>query len=229
MDNKPHILIIEDDLAIATNLVKGLHQHNFHTTLEMDGEAGLERALQEEFDLLLLDLMLPGINGIEILTQLKTRTSLPVIVLTARTDLEARLEVFEQGAIDYVAKPFWIEEIIARIEARLRLVKEKPNRKIAWSNVIIDLDARTATKDESLCKLTQHEFNVLSYLLERPERALSRSQIADGALSLHSETAERTVDSHIARIRKKLGKDASKHIKTVWGIGYQFLPTIPES
>src|SRR5262249_48654031 len=142
-------------------------------------------------------------------------------VLTAKTALADRLRAFELGAADFVAKPFWIEELAARIRSRLRLVDEQPNRVVKWEGVTLDLDARAVTVEGRMAPLTPTEFAVLAFLVERRGRAVSRSVLAEQALSFLEEPDVRTVDSHVARLRKKLGA-GSAAIATVWGIGYRF-------
>ncbi len=187
----------------------------------MTGDEGLERILADAFDLVLLDLMLPERSGFEILDAVRTRTSVPILVVSARTDLPSRLGSFEAGAVDFVPKPFFIEELVARIRARLALTRPAPRRELALADVVLDLDARVVRRGETELELTAHEFNVLAFLRERAGRALTRAQIAEGALPASGERADRTVDSHVSRIRKKLGAPAADQIQTVWGIGYR--------
>ena len=196
------VLIIEDDSGVAQGLGRGLEQAGFNTAHCDTGERGLNRLLDEPFDLVLLDLMLPERNGFEVLQAARSRVSVQIMVLSARTDLEARLKCFEGGAIDFVPKPFFLKEIVARIKARLP-APATPSRCLDFADV------------------TAYEFNVLAFLVERPGRAVTRAQIADSALSENGECEDRTVDSHISRIRKKLGPDAAKRICTVWGSGYR--------
>lgn len=217
------VLVIEDDRQIAVSLVKGLEQHGFDARSAYDGARGLELVMQWEPDLVVVDLMLPEVDGFEILERCRDRTSVPFIVLTARTELGARLKAFEQGAIDFLSKPFWLEELIARIRIRLGLgARETESEVFAWADVCFDLDAARVTRSDEDLGLTSHEINVLRYLVRRPGRALSRDQIARGALSIDGETSARTVDSHVARLRKKLGDEAAASIATVWGVGYRF-------
>lgn len=222
---KASVLIVEDDAAVASGLVTGLKNVGFDVELATDGEMGTKRALSGDFDLVILDLNLPERDGFGVLEALSGRISIPVIVLTARTELETRLKSFALGAVDYIPKPFWMEELVARIQSRLRLREDAPHRVISWANVVVDLDARTVNLDEEAVELTSHEFNVLAYLVERPDRAITRKQLADHALPESGSRYGRTVDSHMCRIRNKLGDEASEHIKTVWGVGYKFLPT----
>jgi DNA-binding response OmpR family regulator len=218
-DGRPSILIIEDDLSVVQGLVRGLHRAGFSTSVAMDGEAGLSRILREPFDLVLLDLMLPERGGLDVLEAVSTRRSVPIVVLTARTDLPVRLRSFEHGAIDFVAKPFFMEELVARIRARLALTAPAPTRRVTMADVVLDLDGRRVMRGDVDLGLTAHEFNLLAFLRERAGRTVTRAQLAEHALPEDGERTDRTVDSHISRIRKKLGP-AGACVRTVWGIGY---------
>ena len=221
MDDQPHILIVEDDKDVIHGLDRGLRQVGFRTSLAFTGAQGLELILANSFDLILLDLMLPQGTGFEVLESLKARASVPVIVLSALSDLPARLKSFEFGAVDFVAKPFFIEELVARIRARLKLRVVEARSTIPLGDTVIDLDARIVLRGDTDLGLTSYEFNVLTFLCQRSGRAQTRGQIAQYALSEDGDCFDRTVDSHISRIRKKLGPDAGGLIKTVWGIGYR--------
>lgn len=218
----PKILLIEDDRGIAAGLVRGLKASGFSVELANSGRRGAELGLLEKFSLIVLDLMLPEVDGFEILESWRGRTMPPIIVLTARTDLEARLRVFDGGAVDYLSKPFWIEELLARIRARLRLPQLAAPRRVYWDSSVLDLDARTLTIDRTAVSLTAAELSILTFLVERAGRAVSRSQLAEAALPADGDRYDRTVDSHVARIRRKLGHTGAARLVTVWGIGYRF-------
>ena len=218
------LLLVEDDHALAAGLVRGLRQHDFDVELLVTGEGVAETALSGEFALVVLDLMLPEQSGFEILEQLQHRSSPPVIVLTARTELEDRLKSFQLGAVDYVCKPFWIEELVARIRTRLGLGAAPPEERriLRFGALTLDLDAHTASVADEPVKLTRTELDLLAYLAQRPGRAVARSQLAAQVLpSLGEASDARTVDAHVTRIRKKLGPEGAR-IATVWGIGYRF-------
>ncbi len=217
-----HILVIEDDASVAAGLVTGLKTAGYRVDLASDGARGVEMALAQSFDLIILDLMLPERDGFDVLEAWRDRLSTPVMVLSARTDLEARLKSFSLGAVDYLPKPFWMEELVARIRSRLRIREDEPHRVISWGTVKVDLDARTVSVGDSDVELTSHEFNILAFLVERPGRAVSRRQLAENALPESGARYDRTVDSHLSRIRSKLGTECSGAIKTVWGVGYKF-------
>jgi DNA-binding response OmpR family regulator len=214
--------LIEDDQATAAGIVGALRQAGFSVELATNGADGARVALEDRHEVIVLDLMLPEQSGFDVLTQLQSRSRTPVIVLTALSDLSARLRSFELGAADYVPKPFWIEELVARIRSRVSRRDERVSHSVVWSNAVADLDARTLLVDDARVPLTKHEFHVLAYLLERPGRAISRAQLLEHALDPFEDRSDRTLDSHIARIRKKLGAEAARAIVTVWGIGYRF-------
>lgn len=224
MSERLRIAVVEDDVALAAGIVQGLRAAGFTVELFPTGDQALEPVLRDPPDLVVLDLMLPGRSGLELLEAWQGRSQVPVLVLTARAALDDRLRCFALGAVDFLAKPFWMEELVARIRTRLRVQAAEPPRRIGWADVELDLDARRVLRDGQDLALTAAELNVLAYLVERPGRALSRAQIAQAALSVDEEVDARTVDSHLARIRKKLGKAAAQAIGTVWGIGYRFEP-----
>jgi DNA-binding response OmpR family regulator len=218
------LLVAEDDPGVASGLVRGLREAGFEVELACDGAQAREALARRPPDLLVLDLMLPVLSGIELLESVHERPHPPVIVLTARIDLGERLRCFALGAVDFVPKPFFMEELVARIRARLRLVEEAPTRIVQWADVELDLDRRIARAGGSEIALTRHELDVLAYLAQRPGRAVTREQIAERALSGVEAPEPRTIDTHVARVRKKLGPAGAAAILTVWGIGYRFSP-----
>lgn len=219
---RTRLLVIEDDPSIAAGLVRGLRDAGFEVSLETTGEGGLAAVERERFDLVVLDLNLPDSTGFEVLDVWRSRRSLPVIVLTARTELRDRIRAFDLGAADFLPKPFWMEELVARIRTRLRLADEGERRAVSWDGVVCDLDARVVRSVGGAdLGLTANEFNVLALLLKRRGSALTRDQLADAALPHDGDRQARTVDSHVSHLRRKLG-DAGQRIRTVWGIGYRF-------
>lgn len=221
MKKQPHVLIVEDDLGVAQGMIRGLHEAGFETSYAGAGDVGLERILGEPFDLVLLDLMLPGRHGLEVLEAVRTRVSVPIVVVSARTELHSRLESFAAGAIDFVPKPFFLEELVARIRTRLELHTDSTRRVLPLGDVEIDLDARIVRRGDVDLGLTTQQFNVLAFLRQRAGQAVTRARIAEHALPEDGERFDRTVDSHVSRIRKKLGSEAGQRIRTVWGIGYR--------
>lgn len=219
--SRTRILVVEDDAQIGASIVKSLRSEGMEVELGTTGIGVAERVQSGALDLVVLDLSLPGVDGFDILAELRHRSTTPVIVLTARTDLEDRLRSFEYGAVDYLSKPFWMEELLARLRARTNQQRSAPKRVVDLGGAVFDVDARTVRAGGEELALTKTELDVLAYLVLRKDRALSRDQIAADVLP--SEGDGRTVDAHVARLRKKLG-EAGQHIHTVWGIGYRFSP-----
>lgn len=224
----PRVLVVEDDVPVAAGLVRGLQSAGFEVELSTSGEEVVRTLLARKFDVVVLDLMLPGAHGFTVLEQLKDRSHPPVIVLTARTDLNDRLKSFELGAADYLSKPFFIDELVARIRARTGAVESEPRQLVKFGRVVLDVAAREATVAGVSAGLTPTELDLLVYLTTRPSRAISRQQLAESILRSLDDAGARTVDAHVARLRKKLGGDATA-IATVWGIGYRFDAPVEET
>ncbi len=215
------VLVVEDDAPIAASLVRGLKAQGYAVELMSDGDRAAKVDCST-FDIAVIDVQLPGRSGLTLVEHFRSRSSAPLIVLTASSDLQTRLQAFRFGAADFLPKPFFLEELVARIEARLGLSAAKPSRQMTFDNVTVDLDLRTVIQSGGIVSLTAHEFNILAYLMERSGRPVSRNQLASAALS-ESTADARTVDSHVARIRRKLGA-AGKALVTIWAIGYAFRP-----
>lgn len=220
---KPRVLVVEDDLQVVQGLVSGLTRAGFDVSVAMTGTEGATRAVAERWDVVVLDLMLPGKSGFDVLAAMSGRVSTPVVVLSADTELASRLRSFQLGAVDFVPKPFWIEELVARLRSRLQLRETQPGRTLRFRSTVLDLDRRVATQGDADLGLTHHEFNVLAWLAARPGHAVSRRQLVEHTLSEERDATERTVDSHVSRIRKKLGDD-STCVVTAWGVGYRLEP-----
>jgi two-component system OmpR family response regulator len=218
------ILVVEDDPSTAAGIVRGLRAAGYVVELATRGYEATRLALTAAPDVIVLDLLLPEQNGFAILEQLQERCAAPILVLTARTELADRLRCFDLGAADFVAKPFFIEELVARIRSRLGVRADAPRRVVQWADVTIDLEGRTALASGVEAPLTRNEFDILAHLVQRPGRAVTRASLAERTALPSGERDERTVDSHVARVRKKLGQAAAAAIVTVWGIGYRFDP-----
>lgn len=218
------LLLVEDDPSVASQLVRGLGAAGFEVELVRDGAQARTVMAAAPPDLMILDLMIPVMSGFQLLEALQGRPHPPIIVLTARTDIAERLRCFSLGAADYVPKPFFLEELIARVRARLPACDGAPRRLVRWAEVELDLDARTVKLAGEPLVLTRYELDVLSYLVQRPGRAIAREQLAERALASLDTPEPRTIDTHVARIRKKLGDRGAAALQTVWGIGYRFIP-----
>ncbi len=223
------ILVIEDDSAIRRGLVDALEFTGYQVLQAADGSEGMKLALRSTYDLLLLDLILPGLSGFEILQQLReTRPSLPVIILTARGEEADRVRGLRLGADDYVVKPFSVRELLARVEAVLRRSPERPMplNRVPLPNGVADLSrCEVRYGNGQRTELSGREVELLRYLASHAGRAISREEILQRVWRLeprHLET--RTIDMHIASLREKLRDDASepKVLLTVRGKGYMF-------
>ena len=211
------ILIVEDDEAIA-NLIKiNLIAEGYKCTCAYDGKTGADYIEKELFDLILLDIMLPEIDGYELLEYVKT-IGTPVIFLNAKNGVDDRIKGLKLGADDYIVKPFQIGELLARVEALLRRYG-KINNKITFADVEIDMVSRTVRKNGTLVNLTIKEFDLLIELIQNKNVALYREKLYEKVWGEEYLGDTRTLDSHIQRLRKKLGWD--NYIKTVFRVGYR--------
>ncbi len=223
---KGRILVIDDEADLIELVRYNLEQEGFQVTSASDGEAGLNIALREMPDLALVDLMLPGMDGLEVCRSLRAdnRTaSIPVIILTAKSAESDRVVGLELGADDYVVKPFSPRELAARVKAVLRRTQQpSPQSKaIHRGGLSIDLSRREATLHGIPIELTATEFRLLQFFASYPGRVFSRSELIDAALGRDVSVIDRTIDVHITGLRKKLGS-CSDWIETVRGFGYRF-------
>ncbi len=228
------ILVIEDDNAIRQGIVDALSFHGFLVAEAADGNAGLAAALANDCDLVLLDLILPGMLGMDVLKELRAaHPTLPVIILTAKGEEQDRINGLRAGADDYVVKPFSIKELLARIDAVLRRSPERPSdiARIGIQNATIDLArAELRFADGSRSELSEREVELLAYLARNRGRAISREEILSRIWKLEPRGVDtRTIDMHVARLREKLRDDATQPriILTVRGKGYMFAQDHP--
>jgi Response regulators consisting of a CheY-like receiver domain and a winged-helix DNA-binding domain len=211
------ILIVEDDEAIANLININLKAEGYQCICAFDGKTGADFIENDCFDLILLDIMLPEIDGYELLEYVKPMGT-PVIFLTAKSGVDDRIKGLKLGADDYIVKPFQIGELLARVEALLRRYG-KVKRKLAFADVEIDLTSRTVSKGGELVELTVKEFDLLVELIQNKNVALYRERLYEKVWGSAYMGDTRTLDSHIQRLRRKLGWD--KYIKTVFRIGYR--------
>ncbi|MFJ5672474.1 response regulator transcription factor [Bacillus safensis] len=223
---KTKILIIEDDKAIADLLSYGLTEEGFLTHSEGSGISGLHKINDFDPDLLLLDWMLPDISGLDICKIVTQNHNIPILMITAKSDITDKVLGLELGADDYITKPFDVREIIARIRTILRRHKQanhqdiSPDQHIQFKNIHIILDERVVKKDGNTIDLTPKEFELLITLMNNRGKIFTRSQLLESIWGYDFLGDTRTVDTHIQRLRKKL--DAGDEIKTVFGVGYKF-------
>jgi len=218
-------LLVEDDPRLAALTREYLGGHQVAVEVVSDGRRGLREALRGGWDVVLLDLMLPGLGGLEICRELRARSDVPVIVLTARGEEADRVMGLEQGADDYLAKPFSPRELLARIRAVTRRARGRAGpalRPLRVGGLVIDPSARTVTLRGQAVDLTAYEFALLRALAERAGRVLSRDQLMEIARGSSEDAFDRSVDVHVSRLRHKLGDDPKRPrlLKTVRGAGY---------
>jgi len=222
------LLIIEDERDIVQALEYNLKKEGYSVSKAYDGLQGLKLIKELSPDLILLDLMLPGVDGLEICRQVKKdpkTENLPVIMLTAKGAEADKVVGLEVGADDYIVKPFSMRELIARIKAVLKRYGKKPKELkliLKFADLSIDAEKHEIQTAGRTIELTAKEFALLKYLAENPERVFSRESLLDAVWGIETAIETRTVDVHIRRLREKLGK-AGRHIKTLRGVGYKFV------
>ena len=227
MNEQETILIVEDDSALRLSLQLLLRSRGFRVVVAKDGEEGLDAAFSARPDLVLLDLMMPKLNGFEVCREIRRRDpELPLLFLTAKTDLEDRLRGLSLGADDYVLKPFAPDELLARVHAALRRKRlvAAQTMKIAFSDVVIDFADQTVRKNGELVSCTAVELRLIRYLVGLNGRVVSRQQILDAVWGTDWYGTPRTVDNFMSRLRTKLeaSPDEPKHFMTIRGLGYRF-------
>ena len=221
------VLVIEDEKKIASFVRRGLEEQGFAVDLCGNGDEGYTLATTRAYDAVVLDIMLPGRDGLSILRQLRERkVSVPVVLLTARSALNERLEGLNLGADDYLTKPFFIEELVARIHAVLRRASGDQSSILQAGNLTVNLLTREVKRGNDKVELTAREFSLLTYLMRSPGRVLTRTQICEHVWSYHFDPGTNLVDVYVQRVRKKISDDPKQPlIETVRGVGYRFVKT----
>ncbi|GAA1850312.1 response regulator transcription factor [Microbacterium koreense] len=215
-----HILIVEDEPYIAAFISRGLTEAGYETTIADDGAAGLEIALSGGPDIVLLDIGLPTMDGFEVLRELRARnTTLPVIMLTARSSTRDTVEGLDAGASDYIAKPFTFEELLARVRSRLRETAPQRSVVLTQGDVVLDILARKASVAGVEVELSAREFALAEQFLRHPGTVLTREQLLSRVWSLDFDPGSNIVDVYVRYLRGKLG---AHHIVTVRGTGYRW-------
>jgi DNA-binding response OmpR family regulator len=221
------ILLVEDERAIADFVARGLESEGYAVTCVHDGEAGEALALTGRFDLLVLDLMLPGRSGIEILRSVRSADkATPVVLLTARTEVEDRVAGLDAGATDYVTKPFAFEELAARVRAHLRRPDQESSTALVVGDIELDLLKRSVTRNGTEIHLSAREFDLLAYLMRHPGQVLSREQLLNGVWGYDYDPGTNVVGVYIAYLRRKLATDGRPDpIETLRSVGYRLVET----
>lgn len=225
MEKPITILVVEDDTNINQLLRTVLEKAGYKVIQAFSGtEAKLVLKLEKEISLVLLDLMLPGISGEEVLRDIREKGNIPVIVLTARDSLDDKIGMLTQGADDYITKPFELPEVLARIQVQLRHAgRETGNRQIAWRDLVLDkTDYQVRIKGKEIPRITKQEFAILELLVSHPKQVFSKEDIFACAWDEPYMGETKTLDVHISNIRKKIKSvTPEEYIETVWGIGYR--------
>ncbi len=230
MDNESLIavLLIEDDLRLAELTKEYLEQHNIVVSIAADGDKGLQEAVMHSYDAILLDLMLPGRDGISVCQRIRENSDVPIIMITARGEEADRILGLELGADDYLPKPFSPRELLARLRAVLRRSKgfhSSAHHAVKRGDLQLDPGTFTAKLNDQTLDLTSYEFHLLLAMAERAGQVLSRERLMELARGNAEEAFDRSIDVHISRLRQKLGDDPRNptRIRTIRGVGYLFL------
>jgi two-component system phosphate regulon response regulator PhoB len=226
---KGRILLIEDDRAVAEPLTYSLRQAGYEVLVATDGQDGITQAQLKSPDVILLDIMLPVVDGLDVCRRLRSDAltrDLPIIMLTAKTEESDQLVGFSLGADDYVSKPFSVKILLERIKALRRRWTQEPESEdiTAYQGVVVDRSRHRVTVDGKPLSLTRSEFRLLDTLIRQPGRVFQRSELIDAALGEDTMVMERTIDVHIRALRRKLAGNADV-IETVRGVGYRFRDT----
>ncbi len=216
------ILVVEDDRTVGQFVQRGLEEQRLHVDLVADGPQGLERASHGEYDVIVLDLRLPGLSGVEVLRTLRDRgVGTPVLVLTAQDAVDSKVQALRTGADDYVTKPFSFEELLARVEALGRRPREIVSPTYEIADLTIDSGSREVRRAGKIVELTPKEYAVLEYLVRNQGRVLSRTLITEYAWGYNFDPGTNVVDVVINRLRKKIARQGTDRlIHTVRGVGY---------
>ncbi|MFA6239548.1 MAG: response regulator transcription factor [Candidatus Hydrogenedentales bacterium] len=218
------MLVVEDEKQIAGFVKKGLEEQGFVVDVCYNGDEAYTLALERPYDALVLDIMLPGRDGLSILKNLRAKkNAVPVILLTARSELDERLEGLNLGADDYLTKPFFVEELVARLHAVVRRASGERLTTLQSGDLSVNLITRDVRRGDRDVRLTAREFNLLEYLMRSPGRVYTRTQILEHIWGYDFDPNTNLVDVHIQRLRKKVSPEAAEAlIETVRGVGYRF-------
>lgn len=222
-----HILVIDDDENLRDTIGLLLENEGFRPSLAADGRIGYDEAVRSRPDLVLADLRMPGMSGVDVCKNLRAAgVKTPIIVLSAVGEEIDKVLLLEMGADDYIVKPFGTRELLARIRAVLRRSAPNAARVLNFADIEVDLERRSVCRRGAEVKFTRAEFNLLTFFLQNPDRALTRDMILNSVWGYESFPNTRTVDAHVVRLRQKLEAEpnAPTHFVTIHGVGYRFLP-----
>ena len=217
------VLIVEDDKRIANWVKAYFERAGFSAEVTHDGESGLARARNLTPDLIILDLMLPRLDGVELCRILRRESDVPIIMLTAREAHVERVIGLDSGADDYIVKPFDPEELIARAEAVLRRVKDRVQQVLTHGNITLNETTKSVTVNEEPVTLSQAQIALLSTFMRHPNQMLTRDQLISLTFSNEFDGFDRAIDSQIARMRRQISRDGKQPIQIVYGTGYRFV------
>lgn len=217
------VLVVEDEQRISSFVKKGLEEQGFIVEVCDNGDEAYERIRETPYDAVVLDIMLPGRDGLSILRGVrKEKNAVPIILLTARSELDERIEGLNMGADDYLAKPFYVEELVARLHAVARRSSGAEQSILRVDDLSVNLLTREVRRGETDITLTAREFSLLEYLMRSPGRILTRTQMIEHVWGYHFDPNTNLVDVHVQRIRKKISpEEADRYIETVRGVGYR--------
>ena len=218
-----NVLIVEDNKVIANWVRVYFERAGFSTEVAHDGESGLAMARRQTPDLVILDLMLPRLDGVELCRILRRESDVPIIMLTARETPAERIIGLDSGADDYIIKPFDPDEVVARAHAVLRRVRDRVQQVLTRGRITLNETTRSVTIDDEPVILTQAQIALLSTFMRHPNQVLTRYQLILLTFGYDFEGYDRAIDSQVARLRKKIGLDGSQLIQTVYGAGYKFV------
>jgi two-component system response regulator MprA len=216
--DRPHVLVVDDDARIVAALKRALHYEGCSVDVALDGPAALASAASRPPDLVLLDVMLPGIDGVEVCRRLRAADDVPILMLTARDATAERVRGLDSGADDYVVKPFAYEELMARVRALLRRRSPARRQRLAHADLDVDVGAREARRNGREVVLTTTEFDLLCHFLRNPRQVLSRDQLLEAVWGGDFDAVSNVVDVYVGYLRAKLGEP--RLIQTVRGVGY---------
>ncbi|MGD1973382.1 MAG: response regulator [Desulfobacterales bacterium] len=220
-----HILIVEDEEKIASLLGDYLKAADFRTSTQNNGDRVISQIKKDPSDLILLDIMLPGKNGIELCREIRQFSNVPIIMITARVEEIDRLLGLELGADDYICKPFSPREVVARVKAIFRRLHAKPlSQNLVIGSICLDDKAHQVMIDKQVLSLTPNEFGLLKVMMSQPNRVFSRNELINRIQGYDFEGYDRTIDTHIKNLRKKIAErlPGQEIISTVYGVGYKF-------